>query len=216
MFQKIALFVFLLLSSLSFSQQFTFISRGWDLQKVTVDGVDYMATPLESEAFNIYNSHGTSPTYTSFISTLDPEIFLKAKIIFTGNDTFFFFSLGYWNQNRPQVHASKSSDLTSEYPVKFYYDYYNNNSSYPTFSYSVTHISGNDYQLIIEKENGDQAHYISQSLAINSFTKNNFSLFPNPVHHSFQVKADANITAITLFDVNGKEVKKFNSAQQNY
>ncbi|MGO1584738.1 T9SS type A sorting domain-containing protein [Mesonia sp.] len=68
----------------------------------------------------------------------------------------------------------------------------------------------------MKKNNGDKAYYNNKTLSIKEVTKSNFSLFPNPVQSSFQVKTDVVINSIILFDLNGKEVKNFNSAEQEY
>jgi len=182
-----------------------------------VAGVDYMATPAETDSFNLYSTPHPNPTHLSFIGTLDPDLFLKASVIFINTNEFYFSSLTsiYYGDYRPHLPTSKSSGLTAEYPTKFYNHYYNDNPNH-TFNYSITHLGGNDYQLIIEKENGDQAHYTSQSLATKKVTKSNLSLFPNPVTNTFQIKTDAAITSITLFNLNGKKVRSFTSPQQAY
>ncbi|MDQ7916236.1 T9SS type A sorting domain-containing protein [Mesonia sp. MT50] len=50
----------------------------------------------------------------------------------------------------------------------------------------------------MKKNNGDKAYYNNKTLSIKEVTKSNFSLFPNPVQSSFQVKTDVVINSIIL------------------
>lgn len=54
------------------------------------------------------------------------------------------------------------------------------------------------------------------NLGATSFTKNNVQLYPNPVTETFAITSQQNIKSVSIYDLQGKLVKHYFQAQENY
>ena len=79
------------------------------------------------------------------------------------------------------------------------------------FSYSFRFENGNIY-LDIENNAGSIATFFDTFVSTTAFVEENMSIFPNPTEDLINIEGiDFKIEFISIFDLNGKEVLKFES-----
>ena len=167
----------------------------WYLQKVVVASEDY------------YSSSDAG--YPEIFFTQDSEDVLNIYhpecgdlawygIEYSGIDSFTSF--GIWGglpggcMTLPQM----------EFSAKHYSIYSDTNSVNP-ISYSLNGAAG-QWSLIITNAEGNQAFYRDSELSTNSFQKNIFVLYPNPVHDILTLSElhQQDIIDIRLYDLSGR------------
>ncbi|MGO3155067.1 hypothetical protein [Mesonia sp.] len=155
MFQKITLFLFLLISSLSFSQETELNQYTWELDKVIVDGDEYLNTGGEYLLFfQIF------PTFSFTTIYFNLELYEAETVFINNTNSFYFLNMGEGNYDKkinPQEKSSLLFNISSVYPEDFYWDYFQSDNNNNTFSYTINNLSSTSYQLIIEKKQRRQS-----------------------------------------------------------
>src|SRR5690554_4695197 len=177
----------------------------WYLEKVNIQGDEY----------NLANYYTAEPSITEFDEQNASMYSSLCEFVCFWTSTSFDSGENVMNLSEYDECALTGECTASSSELYFYKDIYfsifyfwdsttqegvfNN-----PFTYSIEPID-DYYQLTIENGEGDWAVYNSVYLSINDFSKDNFTLYPNPVKENLNVNNNSNqqVTAI-IYDLNGK------------
>ncbi|MDG1393441.1 MAG: T9SS type A sorting domain-containing protein [Flavobacteriaceae bacterium] len=107
--------------------------------------------------------------------------------------------------------------LTNDRQFEFLYlHFYTNNLNNP-FEYSILSNSDGSKTLTVTNSSGDKAVYSSDVLSLNAYSKNSFSVYPNPVKDDLYISkiSELNSFNITIFNIKGKHVLSLKSSDLN-
>ena len=109
--------------------------------------------------------------------------------------------------------CSQTSNANFE---SLYFNYYSNNTNDP-FDYFISINSDGSKTLTITNSSGDKAVYSSDVLSLNAYSKNSFSVYPNPVKDDLYISkiSELNSFNITIFNIKGKHVLSLKSSDLN-
>ena len=193
------LFTFFVLSSTAQTNQL--IDNLWQLQNVEVgDELVNAEIGLGNQYpflfFDEYNG-----TFLFYFDNLDGFLNL--------NETNQEFTIPEGSLNLGDIHGTEASSLVvNEFFLSDSDNYVFNNPF--TFSFQE---EGELIFLYITNANGDIATFFTSTLSNTNFENIEYSIHPNPTSNLLHIEAkQVDITAVELFDVQGKRVMQVNSA----
>jgi len=194
MCKNIKILFLILFTSLSvYAQDPQLLENDWHLQKVVVDGEEYLPPLPNAEIQSILTIYGADGFLTSMCNDLSgPVTYTNQDFIFTEALTI---TLGSCNLN-----------VNYEFE-QLYFGVYFDNESFP-FEYAITNGGNNILSLTIIGQNDDQAIYNNTLLANPTFNNLSLKIYPNPIKDvmNIQIQNSEIIKSIKVFNVLGKLV----------
>jgi len=188
----IILWIFFLISILSFGQNQVLFESNWQFEKFIING---------NEISNSSNyTHGVS------FSSLGDEVLLKAGycssmfgLVGSLNEDTFSYQLSYdYGQD---CDFDDNEWLMYNTILSFYF--FENNP----FNYSVTNI-GNSFKLEITNSQNDVVIYNNVNLSTDEFNReSDLIIFPNPVESVLNFKSTKNFNKINIYTIEGKLIQ---------
>ena len=180
-----------------FAQEPELLNNTWFLEKLSIDNADVFP-PSNDEVENINAVFEQNGEVFHFYSTVCES--LEGTMNFDDpNNQFSYIELN-------QTLGSGCSNSNNADFESTYFQFYFNNAEDP-FTYEILNSEGDEMQLIITGENGNQGFYKNVLLTNNSFSEISFNLYPNPVSETLFITSKNNlIEKIAIYSINGKLV----------
>lgn len=196
-----------LLSLNSFAQIAPLENYTWYLEKLVIYGSDV----LPPQGINPYNDFKDSDMPNAF--AFESCWVMYGGMTYNDSDNQFSIITSAIIPNEcPSIPNADMFDTT------YFSEFYDFDNTHPNpFSYAFT-TQPNYIVLTITNDNGDQAIYRNEQLAVANKEKVAVNLYPNPVTNHFQLEVESGkkIKSIRIFSVNGKKVLHFKEAQSTY
>ncbi|HBY66317.1 MAG TPA: hypothetical protein DEG69_00220 [Flavobacteriaceae bacterium] len=178
-----------------FAQEPELLNNTWYLQNLTIDDTDIFR-PSNNEVQNVSATFEATGEMNHFFSTVCES--LDGTMTFDDPNSQF----SYIELNQTLGEGCTDSD-NADFEAT-YFQFYFNNAEDP-FTYEIVNSEGDEMQLIITGDNGNQAFYSNTLLTSNSFSEISFKIYPNPVSETLFITSENNsIEKLNVYSINGQ------------
>ncbi len=189
--KSVYLFLGMLVSFISLAQDPQLFENNWYVQKVTINNVDYLPT-LSGELY--FASDGFTVGHPFCADYYD------TPISYEGSDIFNL------EEDPLNLIGFCADPFYTDFMNLHYSIFFNTSLAKNPFSYLIESGSGDTKTLRITNNEGDEAIYGDNELAIQDQEKLVVSIYPNPVQDILRIKTDdfAGVFDINIYDLEGR------------